>query len=197
MNEIPYIRAQLAAERAHASAVANACANACTNALERGSAGASTSDSSLQQFRQACVEYLVCVLAWFEERDQRLTDLWHARLAPGDAARRALDDVLASHGRSREALGKLEAALACASAPTPGSAAQESWREFAQFFHSVWSARRDAIDALLAPNPRTTDWRVIAGIDADSILEERNRYARVRATLPAGVSLALPASPGP
>ena len=72
------------------------------------------------------------------------------------------------------------------------AAAQESGREFAQFFNSVWSARRDAIEAWLAANPRTTDWRVIAGIDADSILEERHRYARVRAALPAGASLTFP-----
>jgi hypothetical protein len=56
----------------------------------------------------------------------------------------------------------------------------------------VWSARRDAIDALLAASPRTTDWRLIAGIDADSILEERQRYARVSAALPGGASLAFP-----
>jgi len=180
MNEIQLIRTQLAAERQHASTVANACATA----LGRRNAVALSSGSSLEGFRQACVDYLVCVLAWFEERDQRLTDLWHARLASGDAARRALDDVLASPGRSREALEKLKAAVACASG--------ESWREFAQFFNSVWSARRDAIDALLAANTRTTDWRVIAGIDADSVLEERNRYARVSTTLPAGASLAFP-----
>lgn len=188
MNEIQLIRAQLTAERQHASTVANACATA----LGRRNAVVLSSGSSLQEFRQACVDYLVCVLAWFEERDQRLTDLWHARLAPGDAARRALEEVLASPGRSREALEKLEAALACTSAPAPRSNAQESWREFAQFFNSVWSARRDAIDALLAANTRTPDWRVIAGIDADSILEERARYARVRTTLPAGASLAFP-----
>ncbi len=188
MNEIQLIRAQLAAERQNASTVANACATA----LGRRNAVALSSGSSLEGFRQACVDYLVCVLAWFEDRDQRLTDLWHARLAPGDAARRALEDVLASPGCSREALGKLEAALACTSAPAPDSSAQESWREFAQFFNSVWSARRDAIDALLAANTTTTDWRVIAAIDADSILEERNRYARVRTTLPAGASLAFP-----
>jgi hypothetical protein len=188
MNEIQLIRAQLTAERQNASTVANACATA----FGRRNAVASSSGSSLQEFRQACVEYLVCVLAWFEERDQRLTDLWYARLAPGDAARRALEDVLASPGRGREALEKLEAALACTSAPSPRSSAQESWREFAQFFNSAWSARRDAIDALLAANTRTTDWRVISGIDADSILEERNRYARVRTALPGGASLAFP-----
>ena len=188
MNEIQLIRAQLTAERQHASTVANACATA----LARRNAVALSSGSSLEEFRQACVDYLVRVLAWFEERDQRLTDLWHARLAPGDAARRALEEVLASPGRSREALEKLAAALACTTAPAPRSTAQQSWREFAQFFNSVWSARRDAIDALLAASTRTTDWRVIAGIDADSILEERTRYARVRTTLPAGASLAFP-----
>ena len=188
MNEIQLIRAQLAAERQNASSVANACATA----LSRRNAVALSSGSSLEGFRQACVDYLVCVLAWFEDRDQRLTDLWHARLAPGDAARRALEEVLASPGRSREALEKLEAALAGTCAPAPRGNAQESWREFAQFFNSVWSTRRDAIDALLAPTTRTTDWRVIAGIDADSILEERARYGRVRTTLPAGASLAFP-----
>src|SRR6266513_3435158 len=150
MNEIQMIRAQLTAERQHASTVANACATA----LGRRNAVALSSGPALEEFRQACVDYLVCVLAWFEERDQRLSDLWHARLAPADAGRRALEDLRASPGRSREALEKLEAALACAAA-SPDSRAQESWREFAQFFNSVWGARRDAIDAWLAANPRT------------------------------------------
>ncbi|HEY0768407.1 MAG TPA: hypothetical protein VGD47_10655 [Steroidobacteraceae bacterium] len=188
MNEIQLIRDQLAAERQHASAVANVCASA----LGRADVIALTSGSPLEQFRQACVDYLVCVLAWFEERDQRLSDLWHARFAPGDAARRALEEVLAHRGRSREALEKLEAAFACTSAPSSGDRAHQSWQEFAQFFNSAWSARRDAIEALLALSLRTSDWRLLGGIDADSILEERNRYARVRATLPAGASLAIP-----
>jgi hypothetical protein len=134
----------------------------------------------------------VCVLAWFEERDQRLTDLWDTRPTPADEGQRTLEAALASPGRSREALEKLEAALARMPAPAADSRAQESWREFAQFFNSVWSARRDAIEAWLSANPRTTDWRVIAGIDADSILEERHRYARVRAALPAGAALTFP-----
>ena len=72
------------------------------------------------------MDYLVRVLAWFEERDQRLTDLWHARPTAADAGRRTLEDALASPGRSREALEKLAAALACAAA-SPDSRAQESW----------------------------------------------------------------------
>src|SRR5207302_6485204 len=67
-NEVELIRAQLTAERQHASTVANACATA----FGRRNAVALSSGSSLEEFQQACVDYLVRVLAWFEERDQRL-----------------------------------------------------------------------------------------------------------------------------
>lgn len=182
MNEVDLIRNQLALERAHVGAVANACANAM-----QGAAGAVETGDSLGQCRRACVEYLVCVLAWFEERDQRLTDLLQARFVATDPARRALEEVLARRGRSREALAKLEAA--CAGTTASGSAGQQGWREFAEYFNSVWSTRRDALDALLSTNSRATDWRTLGGIDADSIVEERRRYAQVCAWVPATVAL--------
>jgi hypothetical protein len=184
MDEIQLIRNQLAAERQHASAVANACAHALERAGTHELAG-----GSLRQFRQACVDYLVCVLAWFEERDQRLSDFAHACGATADAARRALEEALGRHGRSREALEHLEKAVAGTGAATAAHGTPQSWQEFAQYFNDMWSTRRDAIDALLAAAFRTTDWRAVAGIDADSILEERERYARVCAALPPGVSL--------
>jgi hypothetical protein len=171
VNEIQLIRDQLAAERRHASAVARACAVAA-----RG------------EFAEACVEYLVRVLAWFEERDQRAGDF--ARSRPGEPpAGEALAEALARPGRSREALEKLERAVAggsqaAASDPSP------LWQDFARYFDGVWSTRRDAIDARLAEQLRPAQWRTVAGIDADSILEERRRFARVRAVLPAGVALA-------
>lgn len=188
MDEIQLIRNQLAAQRQHASAVANACARALAPAATHALAG-----GSLGQFRQACVDYLVCVLAWFEERDQRLSDFAHARVASADAARRTLEEALGRPGRSREALEKLEKAVVGARDSGDTAAAhgtQHSWQEFAQYFNGVWSARRDAIDALLAAALRASDWRAVAGIDADSILEERQRYARVRAALPPDASLA-------
>jgi len=126
-------------------------------------------------------------LAWFEERDERLGDLPGARFAPEDAARRALEEALARPGRSRETLERLAAAVA--SPATAGASPPSGWSEFAQYFNGVWSARRDAVEALLAPNPRVGDWRAVAGIDADSILEERQLYARVGERLPPGVSL--------
>ncbi len=169
MNEIQLIRQQLATERAHASAVANACATALQSAAPD------------PVFRRACVDYLACVLAWFEERDQRLAELTELRFPAGDPARAAFDEALKHPGRSRDVLAKLEAACA--------SARQPAWREFAEYFNARWSARRDALEALLASNTRAGDWRMLGGIDADSILEERRRFALVAAQLPVGVTL--------
>jgi hypothetical protein len=183
VNEVQLIRSQLALERAHASAVANACATAL-----QADGGTASGGDSLAPFLRACVDYLACVLAWFEERDQRLTDLLQAHSGATDAARRPLEEVLARAGRSREALARLEAA--CADHPASRFRdRQQRWREFAEYFNGVWSTRRDALDALLSANPRPTDWRTLGGIDADSILEERRRYALVAAQLPPGVTL--------
>jgi hypothetical protein len=183
MNELQLIRNQLALERAHASAVANACAT-----VLQAESGAGPGSDSLGLFRRACVDYLACVLAWFEERDQRLTDLLEARFSASDTARRALEEALARRGRSRDALAKLEAACAGTVAPGVGGR-QQGWREFAEYFNGMWSTRRDALEALLASNTRAGDWRTLGGIDADSILEERRRYALVNAQLPPGVTL--------
>ena len=111
MNEVGVIRNQLVLERTHARAVAHACASTMQDDTT-----AIASGRSLAQFRRACVDYLACVLAWFEERDQRLADLLQTDL-------------------------------------------------------------------------RATDWRSFGGIDADSILEERRRYAQVCAQVPPGVAL--------
>jgi hypothetical protein len=184
MNEIEIIRGQLLTERQHADAVASACATA----LQR----SESTSHGLAEFRQSCVDYLVCVLAWFEERDQRLGDLARA-LGPADPARRALEDALAQPGRSRETLERFAAAVA--STATGSGSSQVSWSEFARYFSGAWSARRDAVDALLAPNPRVGDWRAVAAIDADSILEERQLYARVSERLPSGVRLSAAAAP--
>lgn len=187
MNEIQLIRAQLQTERAHAAAVANACAGT----LERADTASLASGSPLEQFRQACVDYLVCVLAWFEERDRRLAalvDHW----PPEHATRVALDAALSRRGRSRDALEKLEAAFAYVAGTAEGDA-RSYWAEFAHYFNGVWSSRRDALEALLAAHPRAGDWRTFSGIDADSILEERSRFERVAQALPPGLTLAAPA----
>lgn len=187
MNELQLIRTQLALERAHASAVANACAMVLQSESAAGPASA-----SLGQFRRACADYLACVLAWFEERDQRLADLVRVRFGAADAARRAFEEALARPGRSREVLAKLEAACAGTGA---AAAARQAWREFGEYFNGTWSARRDALETLLASNTRAGDWRTLGGIDADSILEERRRFALVAAQVPPGVHFGTAADP--
>jgi len=122
------------------------------------------------------VDYLVFVLTRFEERDQMLAEQYRSRLAPSDPARREADEILSRPGTSREALATLEAALGSGQ---DGATGPQLWIAFAQFVEGPWRSRRDAIDALLERNTRVADWRAVSFVDADSIVEERARYARV------------------
>jgi len=169
------IQEQLLLERRHSGAVANACAAALGQS--DGSAAA------LARLRQAGVDYLVLALTAFEERDQRLADYVRDVPAqqPGELAQ-----ALGRRGSSREALTLLEAAV---------SGRSSAWREFADFFSGCWSTRREAIEGSLG-RLSTSEWRALSGVDADSILHERQAYARVRASVPAGVDLDLPAAGG-
>lgn len=194
MNELEIIRSQLAVEQSHAAEVANACA------AVLGATGTTLAPSdAIALFREACVSYLVWVLARFEERDQTLSELLAARqsLANGAAAAsvRHLGTLITRSGTSREALSRLEAALAAGES----QAAATGWQEFARFFNSAWTPRRAALEAALAEHLSVADWRAVCAIDADSILDERKRYARVVAQLPAGIELrrAQPAATRP
>jgi len=132
-------------------------ANACAAALS--GAPARPGDAALETLQAACAEYLGCVLEWFDRREQRLGELCvqHAAADP-----------------SRMALERLRRA----------GPALERWRALAEHINGPWNARCDAIEALLASNPRVADWRAFCGIDADSVCQERALYARVRAALP-------------
>jgi len=182
MNELEIIRSQLAVEQSHAAEVANACA------AVFGSSAASASQEAIALFREACVSYLVGVLARFEERDQSLSELLASRQSMASdaaASARQLASLITRPGRSREALSRLEAALA---AGEP-HAARASWQEFARFFNSTWAPRRAALEGALAEHLGVADLRAVCAIDADSILDERKRFARIVAQLPAGIEL--------
>jgi hypothetical protein len=172
MNEIELLRNQLATERRHVREVASACAAAHL------SGPAAPGGAALAALRGVCAEYLGCVLDWFDQRDERLGELY-ARVPAGEAGRRALAAPDLS-GRGHEALERLGR----------GGAAHERWQAVAQFINGAWDARRDAIEAALAANLRVADWRTFARVDADSVCQERALYARVRAALPEGVRLA-------
>jgi hypothetical protein len=178
MNEIEIVRSHLALEQAHATEVAHACARV-FGATE--AARASVEAPAL--LREACVSYLVWVLARFEERDQTLSELLASRqpAANGAAAAgaRQLAGLLARSGTSREALAHLEAALAAAD--TAG--ARASWQGFAHFLDCAWAPRRAALEDALAGHLGVADWRAVCAIDADSMLDERKRYSGVSAQL--------------
>jgi hypothetical protein len=199
MNEVELIRGQLTLERQHAAAVARACASAL--------AAAGSQDTgqlaSLEAFRQAGVDYLVWMLSRFEEREQVFHDLLRGRFPAEDPNRRAVEAALVQPGTSREALAKLETALGStvdldsAAVPAGDSLAGRSvarWTDFLKFFSGVWSARRDEIERLFERQANVPDWRTVSAIDADSIVDERSRYARVKATLPAGIEMSPAAS---
>ena len=171
MNEIELIRTQLSVERQHATAVARTCATTL----------ASASMASIEPFRATGIEYLAWILARFEEREQVFHDLIRKRFGPTDPHRQAVDAALAATGSNREALTKLETALG---ASPDANTTTLRWSEFLHFFIGPWSARRDEFDRLLQQHPKVTDWRTVSAIDADSIVDERTRWARVEATMP-------------
>ena len=171
MNEIELLRDQLATERRHVREVANACAAA------HAGAPPGPGEAALEPLRAACGQYLQCVLDWFDRRDERLGGLY-ARQPAADAGRTALAALGPAHP-GREALEQL----------TAGDAARGRWQALARFINGPWNARRGAIEALLAANPRVADWRAFGAIDADSVCQERALYARVLAALPSGIAL--------
>jgi hypothetical protein len=202
MNEVELIRAQLALERQHAAAVSHALSAAAAQEVGR--------HEALEAFREASVSYLARTLSCFEEREQIFRDLVRARFNADDPKRHVLETAFALRGTNREALAKLEAALrpesgghsqsdsANAIDSNSGSQSRESpnenqaarWADFLLFFDGAWSARRSVLDKLFAQHAKVTDWRAVSGIDADSIFDERHRYARVHATRPEGIELA-------
>jgi hypothetical protein len=159
MNELEIIRSQIAVEQAHAAEVANALREA-------------TAPS-----REACVSYLVWVLARFDERDQTLLELLASRQSSANGAvatsARHLASLIGRSGTSREALSRLEAALGASE-----SAAHTGWQEFVGFFNSAWVPRRAALEGALAEHLSMADLRTVSAIDADSMLEERNLHTR-------------------
>jgi hypothetical protein len=120
---------------------------------------------TLAALSEASTAYVALVVDWFAARDARLTALG-THLPPGEAL-------------GHEALEKIRA----------GANPAEAWGACAALLSGAWDSRRAAIEALCGANRRVTDWRAFAGIDANSIHEERALYGRVRAALPAGLAL--------
>ena len=179
MNETQLIRAQLTLEREHLNAVARGCAQA----FQGLSAAALTPGSPLQQLHQAASEYLALVLGWYHARDARVL-AGAAACGETDPRGRALRAILDREGASREG----EAKLAACTDPA-------AWQALAAFLEGPWSARREALERLLERDTSASEWRRISGIDADGILAERARFARIAALIPSGAGTSPPAPP--
>jgi hypothetical protein len=190
MNELQLIREQVSTERRHMAEVKNACGTA----IERGI----DTDTGLDEFCQACADYLVFILGRFNAQDQAHCELLRPRLAPDDAAnRRILDDLEETLQISRGAIARLAAALdARRAGHMHAPEFVGACRDYVAFFNDVLSRRRHVIYHLFDRHYGVEDWRRASFVDADSILDERARYAHVRSKLPPGIELYSPGPPG-
>jgi hypothetical protein len=188
MNEIEFIRTQVATERRHVEAVSSACA-AAIDAMGR---ARPAEKAALEEFCETCAEYLVYVMARFRARDQVHYQLLYARLSPGNQEDRTLLLHLEKTlGAGRTGLLKLETALGerrrnRISARDLAAVCQE----YIGHLQETMGMRRDRIQSLFDRYYGVEEWRHSALVDADSILDERSRYARVQGKLPPGIRLA-------
>ena len=192
MNELEFIRRQVSIERSHMAAVRGACAAAL--ALPR-------DERPGTDFLQACAGYLVFAVGRFNTQDLAHCDRLRAHL-PVDAAqdRATLDDLDRTLAASRKAIDALAAALRDREAA--GDAGDDdafvaALRGYLSFYSNVLAGRRHALQHLFEAHYAVADWRAASAVDADSILEERQRYARVADLLPDDISLAAGASDAP
>lgn len=79
-----------------------------------------------------------------------------------------------------EARTRLQAARAAEAAAAP-----HRWQDFLQAFTRACAERFDSIDALGARQQSVVHWRSVARLNADSIVGERECFARVQACISA------------
>jgi hypothetical protein len=176
MDELAIIRGQIATERRHLIAVKAACRTAL-------SAGRAT--TGVDDFARVAGDYLLYLGRRLLAQDHAHAVLLRPRLASSDAAsHRLLDDLEATLKQLRVALQALE-----------GEADRVAGLfDYLEFVDGALAKRRHALEPLLTAHYSIEDWRATASVDADSIIEERERYAACQAAAPPGVL--APAAPG-
>lgn len=163
MNETDLILRQITIERLHASELIAAC-----RALDPSAPRAS-------EFIQACLGYLALI-------EQR----WRTRVRGHAERLQAMGDRLGGRGEPRQAaLTRALAELRRLDEPplTTGRTRQDTNSEiksYTDFLMSYVTSIGD-LDTLVAPLYTVADWRAVAALDADAVLEERRRYAALSA----------------
>jgi hypothetical protein len=189
MDELRFLRTQVALERSHMASVRRACADALALPADRIAA------TVLDEFCMRCAAYLVFIVARFHAQDQAHCDQLRPLLdADALTHREALDDLDRTLAQSRVALDALSDALRerMAAPPQDSAAARafiESCRSYLSFYDRVLARRRHALSPLIEQHYRMAEWRTASMVTADSVFEESDRYAQVAASLPAGVAL--------
>lgn len=194
MNEAQLIRAQLAAEREHLREVAFWCAAARSAPAVRSRAGGSPtavawrSAEISQEFIMSCINYLLFFMKQEQARGAACLEL--SSRAP-DSPRDAADPH--TPPRLHGALAPLRAALAAVTtALAELGSTSEAYRPgraggpeiLAQLCRCAalverLTESRLALEALAERRYTVEDWRRVAHVDADSILEERKLRAEV------------------
>ncbi len=169
MDELAILRDQVATERRHLAALKQAC---------RATLQSSTDAPGKAALCRAAAAYLAYGGHRLLAQDQAHCLLLRPRVSRADAASHALlDDLESALQRARVALQALESATD----PVAGV------RDYLDFIDAVLGKRRHGLEALFQMHYTIEDWRAASFVDADSILEERERYAAVRGAFPAGL----------
>ncbi len=171
MDELAILRGQVATERRHLAAVKNAC----RAALQAGGDATRLADTC-----RAATGYFSYNVRRLHAQDQAHCLLLRPRVPRSDSANHELlDAVEGAIQRSRTALQALEAA------PDPVAGV----RDYIDFIDGVLAKRRHSIEHLFRTHYTIDDWRAASFVDADAILEERERFATLHAAFPPGVTL--------
>jgi hypothetical protein len=181
-SEIERLRAQVSLERRHMAEVKNAC---------RAALAAGLDEATLEVFCTHCADYLTFIMPRFNAQDRAHCELLRPRLTPEDESfRPVLEDLEATLRMRQVRIDELARALQARRAGKLSAADFiAACRTYVDYFETVLAKRRHVIYPLFEKHYGAEEWRKASFIDADSIRKERERYARLEESLPAGVEL--------
>jgi hypothetical protein len=167
--------------------------NACEAAIN-----ASFDEATLDGFCRTGAGYLVFILERFNAQDQKHSDLLRPRLTAEEGNYvPVLDDLDVALASSREAIERLRVALeGRRSGKLSAAEFVYEVRAYVDYYNRTLRKRQHVISPLFERHYTIADWRAASFVTADSILEERTRYAAVQAELPSGLELKSAGRPG-
>lgn len=167
MNEAQLIRAQLAAEREHLREVASLCAAAHTRIHQA---------EISPYFISSCINYLL--FSMNKERTRSAALLECSSRAHERAHEKAGNDLRRALSLVTDALGELQARSTARSVATDARQTLEELERCTALVDRLIDSRLD-LETLAEREYSIVDWRRVAHVDADSILEERKLRTEV------------------